>query len=509
MTSKIRIRSVFYSALFIISAVCIWIVSALPSQAHWSDMSAAEILLDQTTAQMHLTYPTGLTLFADEDHNGQLSAAEVLAHQGELTDFLGKSIRLTNSDNQAGRLTVQPLSQGTSSPMLQAAPNSHSSLQLTYAWPQPIQGLKIHYNLFLPGVSTASCLATILQGQQLKTFVFTPKQQIFAIAPGSDQFGQGGILLAIGGAILWGAMHSLSPGHGKTLVGAYLVGARTTPQHAIFLALTTTVTHTLGIFALGLITLFASRYILPEQLYPWMNLVSGVMVAVIGGNLFWSRLQRFYRSPIPNSGGLPNRSKVSIFGNLGRYQSHDSQLIPGFSNATFAHTHELGQTEIAVSHQASDHQSHDHHHDHSHHGQHHNHDYHPADHDHSDHHDHHHDHSHLPPDADGSAITWRNLLTLGISGGLIPCPAALVLLLSCIALGNTGLGLVLVLAFSLGLAAVLTGLGLLMVYAKHLFRNLPTPKRAARLLPALSALGIVVIGVGLSVQAAWQITSSP
>ena len=78
MTSKIR--AIFYSALFIISALCIWIVSALPSQAHWSDMSAAEILLDQTTAQMHLTYPTGLTPFADEDHNGQLSAARANAH---------------------------------------------------------------------------------------------------------------------------------------------------------------------------------------------------------------------------------------------------------------------------------------------------------------------------------------------------------------------------------------------------------------------------------------------
>ncbi|MBW4463937.1 MAG: ABC transporter permease [Pegethrix bostrychoides GSE-TBD4-15B] len=476
MSSKIR--SACYFVLFLVSALFIWAIAALPSQAHWSDMSAAEILLEQSSAQMNFTYPTGLTPFADDDRNGQLSSGEVMAHQRELTDFLAAAIQLTNGA-QVGSLTVQPLPQGTASPVIQAAPqNTHSTLQLTYSWPQPVQALKIRYGLFLPGVSTASCLATILQNQQLKTFVFTPKQQVFAIAPGLDRFGSGGILLAVGGAIVWGAMHSLSPGHGKTLVGAYLVGARATAKHAVFLALTTTVTHTLGIFALGLIAVFASRYILPEQLYPWMNLVSGVMVAVIGGNLFWSRFQKFF-------------GYQSHAGHLHHIHTHDhkSQL----DLQTMAYVHGTVQTKLLEpTHQHHDHQ----HHRHEHYG-----------HDHGHHHDHSHHsgHSHLPPDADGSPITWRSLLALGVSGGLVPCPAALVLLLSCIALGNVGLGLLLVLAFSLGLAAVLTGLGLLMVYAKPLFRHLPTPKGAARLLPTFSAIGIVVIGIGLSAQAALQI----
>ncbi len=436
-------------------------------------MSAAEILLEQSTAQMNLTYPTGLTPFADDDGNGQLSDSEVTAHQRDLTDFLAEKIRLTNSNNQIASLTVQPLPQSANSPVIQAAPSSHSTIQLIYAWPQPIQGLKIYYSLFLPNVSTASCLATILQNQQLKTFVFTPKQQVYATAPGLDKFGSGGILLAIGGAIVWGAMHSLSPGHGKTLVGAYLVGARATPQHAIFLALTTTVTHTVGIFALGLIAVFASRYILPEQLYPWMNLASGIMVVAIGGNLFWSRFSR-QKSHAGHSRHGHNHAGHT---HTGYTHSHNREPQLALQNSAYApaltHTH--------------DHHSH-HHHDHPH------------------THDHHSGHSHLPPDADGSPITWRSLLALGISGGLVPCPAALLLLLSCIALGNVGLGLVLVLAFSLGLAAVLTGLGLLMVYAKPLFRHLPAPG-AAKWLPTLSALGIVAIGVGLSAQAALQIVA--
>lgn len=98
-------------------------------------------------------------------------------------------------------------------------------------------------------------------------------------------------------------------------------------------------------------------------------------------------------------------------------------------------------------------------------------------------------------------MTWRNLLALGVSGGLVPCPAALVLLLSAIALGKTGFGLVLVLAFSLGLAGVLTGLGLLLVRARHWFKRVPTSQRWTRTLPLISAAGITLLGAGISIKA--------
>jgi nickel/cobalt transporter (NicO) family protein len=543
MFSKIY-RNAVYLVLLLVSAAVIWLTTAQPSPAHWADMSAAEIVVKESAVQINLTYPTGLTPFADDNQNGQLAKDEIQAHAGQLQTFLGEAIRLTSSDNQTGSLTVQSL-QGAVSPSLQAAPSSHSTLQLTYAWPQPIRGFKLHYNLFLPGVATASCLATILQNHQLQTFVFTPKNQVLALTG----FGQGNLLLAIGGAILWGAIHSLSPGHGKTLVGAYLVGSRATPRHAIFLALTTTVTHTLGIFGLGCLTLFASRYIVPEQLYPWMSLASGLVVVAIGLNLLlnrWNQAKRvsaqarlsfhprvwfktrFCRgfAPIKSSVSASFKTRSSIEPSDSKVDSQvNGQVLALVSESTYRSPKKL-----------SDHDHHfpdlDHHshsdHGHNHHGHHHHH-HHIRDHshshgysqnhshshiyghsyDHSHSHDHKHDqahyHSHLPPDADGSPVTWRSLLALGISGGLIPCPAALVLLLSCVAFGNVGLGLSLVLAFSLGLAGVLTGLGLLMVYAKQLFNYLPAPKRSFRFLPIVSALGITVIGIGLTAQAGLQL----
>src|SRR5690606_3611387 len=83
---------------------------------------------------------------------------------------------------------------------------------------------------------------------------------------------------------------ALTPGHGKTIVGAYLVGSRGTPRHALFLGLTTTVTHTAGVFAFGLLVLFASRTILPERLYPWLGVFSGLLVVGIGFSLFRGHL---------------------------------------------------------------------------------------------------------------------------------------------------------------------------------------------------------------------------
>src|SRR5215216_1229284 len=99
------------------------------------------------------------------------------------------------------------------------------------------------------------------------------------------------ILFALPVSFIWGAMHAMTPGHGKTIVGAYLVGSRGTMKHAIYLGLTTTITHTLGVFALGFITLFAAQYIVPEKLFPWLSLLSGLFVVGIGINLMVSRFK--------------------------------------------------------------------------------------------------------------------------------------------------------------------------------------------------------------------------
>ena len=244
-------------------------------------------------------------------------------------------------------------------------------------------------------------------------------------------------------ALLLGAGHALTPGHGKTIVAAYLVGTRGTARHAIFLGLTTTITHTAGVFALGIVTLWISNYILPEQLYPWLQFISGALVVGIGLMLFRSRLAGLLR-------GMTTE----------HVHDHD-------------HTH--------------DHHDHEHDHDHAH------------DHDHGPH-----GHSHLPPGSDGQPVTWRSLLAMGISGGLLPCPSALVVLLSAIALHRVAFGILLIVAFSIGLAGVLSGFGLLLIYMRRLFERFPTDGRLLRALPVVSAAVVTVAGLVIAVGALMQ-----
>ncbi len=243
--------------------------------------------------------------------------------------------------------------------------------------------------------------------------------------------GQGVLLLLLLAAFGWGALHALSPGHGKAMVAAYLIGTRGTPRHAVVLGATVTVTHTLGVFALGLVTLLLSQYILPEDLYPWLTLVSGLLVVVIGAGVLRARM-RWARE----SGG-------------GSGPSAEAAL----------HSHGPG--------------THVHHHDHD--------------------HDHHHDHE--------NAVTRRSLLGMGAAAGLIPCPSALVVLLGAIAQHEVGLGMLLIVAFSLGLAATLTALGLLVVYGRRLLPRVRLDGRLATALPSVSALVIVAVGCVLTVQA--------
>jgi ABC-type nickel/cobalt efflux system permease component RcnA len=293
----------------------------------------------------------------------------------------------------------------------------------------------------------------------------------------SIEMGPWAIVLALLAAFGWGAAHAMSPGHGKTIVAAYLVGARGTLLHAIFLGATTTITHTLGVFVLGVATLVASEYILPERIYPYLSTISGVLVIAIGVSIGWSRLRSLMR-------GEP----------LELHQ-HDHSHAPDHIHDhahdhvhTYDHSHDEGHSH-----------EHDHLHDHVH-------DHDPI-HDHPDPHTHSHGgftHSHLPIAADGSAITWRGLLALGISGGILPCPSALVVLLGAVALGRVAFGLVLILVFSLGLATVLTAFGLLLLRAGKLFDRIPDSDRYARYLAVASAAFIVLVGAGITVQALIQ-----
>jgi nickel/cobalt transporter (NicO) family protein len=206
-------------------------------------------------------------------------------------------------------------------------------------------------------------------------------------------------------------------------------------QHAIFLGITTTIAHTLGVFGLGFMALAASQFLMPEQLYPWMGAFSGLMVAAVG----FDRLRDWWR-------------------NGGRDDSH--------------------------SHQTTEHP-----HPHT-----------PYLHDHGDSHVHSHVHDHLPGTHEAS-VNLRGLLALGISGGLVPCPSALVVMLGAIALGRIAFGLLLITIFSLGLASVLTTIGIALVHAGKIFERIPEHVQVTRWLSALSALFITGAGLLIALRA--------
>jgi ABC-type nickel/cobalt efflux system permease component RcnA len=260
-------------------------------------------------------------------------------------------------------------------------------------------------------------------------------------------------LLAL--AFWFGALHALEPGHGKTMVAAYLVGARGTPKHAALLGASVTFTHTASVFLLGLATLFVSRFVMPDRISRVLGVASGISILWIGAMLLWRRM-RTLRASAPDHG-----------------HAHDHH-----------HPHDHPHP-----HDHDHHHAHDHAHDHAH----------VHDHDHAGQHSHgapthtHDGHTHThAPEGD---ISVRSLIALGASGGLVPCPSALILLLTAISLGRTGLGLVLLCAFSAGLAIVLTATGMAVLYAKRL---IPERRRSnpavVRYVPVFSAAVIVIIG---------------
>jgi nickel/cobalt transporter (NicO) family protein len=317
--------------------------------------------------------------------------------------------------------------------------------------------------------------------------------------------GRSVLLLLLLAAFGWGALHALSPGHGKAMVAAYLIGTRGTARHAVFLGVTVTITHTLGVFALGLVTLLLSQYILPEDLYPWLNLASGLLVVTIGAGVLrarvrWGRARRAAAAagaPAPAAGHGPSAEAPLHSHDHGDHGHHHhgplGRLVPHHHHHHHDHDHDHSHDHDHPHDHA--HHSHDHaHHSHDH-GHHHSHDH---GHDHSHGHSHDHSHSHDRPE---STVTRRSLIGMGAAAGLIPCPSALVVLLGAIAQHEVALGLLLIVAFSVGLAGTLTGLGLLVVYARRILPRVRLDGRLGAALPAASALAIVIVGCLLTVKA--------
>jgi ABC-type nickel/cobalt efflux system permease component RcnA len=247
-------------------------------------------------------------------------------------------------------------------------------------------------------------------------------------------------ILALGLAVGLGAIHAFAPGHGKTVMAAYLVGQRGTLRQAAIIGLTVTATHTAGVLILGVI-LSASTSLAPETIYPWLGVASGLMLAVIGASLLFRAVR------------------------------HRPLLVAAGHGHSHGHSHDHGHS-----------------------------------------HEHGPGHDHPPPD-DQRPVEWRSLVPLGLAGGLVPSPSAIVVLLGAIALGRAWFGVALVVAYGLGMAVTLTGAGILLVRARgaierRLESARPGSGRLASLaavLPAVTATCIIAAGVFLAFRGVTQL----
>ncbi len=307
------------------------------------------------------------------------------------------------------------------------------------------------------------------------------------------------LLLSFLAAMALGALHAFSPGHGKAVVGAYLVGSRGNWQHAVFLGGIVTITHTAGVYALGAVTLFLSAYVLPEQLFPWLGFISGMLVAIIGIQLFVQRVRAA-------------RSQTTSYDKAREhFHAHDN----GHKHTDEHHHHEHDhhhETEHVHTHADGTTHSHSHEQQSS--------ATHPADHPTIRPTDHTHSHDFATPEDEAAHArehlaeiqafekpSWRNLLSLGISGGLLPCPSALVVMLSAIALGRVLYGLFLIIGFSLGLAGVLVLTGLALLYAGKFAGRMFGGNRVGtfmRYVPIVGAFFVAILGIGIALEAFLQ-----
>jgi len=259
-------------------------------------------------------------------------------------------------------------------------------------------------------------------------------------------------LLALGLSVALGAVHALAPGHGKTVMAAYLVGRRGSARQAALIGVTVTATHTAGVLVLGVV-LSAVTTLAPEDLYPWLALASGLLLVAIGAGLLRSAVR------------LRSSGEVRSLVTAGVGHSHPDR-----------HTHD-----------------------------------HPPAHAHAHAHDHPPAHAHAHASASSDPVSRRNLVALGLAGGLVPSPSALVVLLGAIALGRAWFGVVLVVGYGAGMAATLTGAGLLLVrFRAALDRGASSARPeivavVARVLPVVTAGLVLAGGAVLAVRALTQL----
>lgn len=372
----------------------------------------AEVEEDCTTAPCHLEYE-------DTNFAGRAGWKEIVASTGRGLSLVSstapegdKSEQLSDYPTDLQSSPPQQLRASISylaTPVQISAAPSHIVSKRNSSPARERVGVEVENKAIAAAANASLGVRPSLQLRLKPNQQATPRSA-FTELVNTKQFSLGIVLLSALIAAGLGGLHALEPGHGKTIVAAYLVGARGTPRHALLLGMVVTIAHTAGVYLLGGVTLYAQKYIFPERIYPFLGVLSGILIAGMGCFLF---LQRYL-------GGQ------------------------------FAHSHST-------------------------------------------------DFSAAEKPQDRTKLRKRQLLILGMTGGMVPCPAALVVLLSAVALHRTGFGLFLIVAFSIGLAAVLIAMGFLAVYAGRLMSRLPfEAPLIERWLPMASAVMISVLGCGIT-----------
>jgi ABC-type nickel/cobalt efflux system permease component RcnA len=269
----------------------------------------------------------------------------------------------------------------------------------------------------------------------------------------ADELTPPAVGLALLVALLVGALHAASPGHGKTLMAAYLVGSRGTARHAVGLGLTVTISHTIGVLLLGALVVFAGAVVPAERLFPVLGLVSGVLVTALGAVLLAQRIREARRA---------------------RHHAHDHAHGNDHADGN-DHKHANDADEAAGWHSHGAVR-----------------------------------HTHLPPTGtDGdNPLRWRNLAALGLVGGLVPSASAILILVGSVAIGRPAFGMLLTVAFGVGMAFVLVGVGVALVHARNIVERWPGVGRLSPVfarLPLATAVLFVVVGASITLQSGAQL----
>lgn len=248
-------------------------------------------------------------------------------------------------------------------------------------------------------------------------------------------------------AVLIGAFHALSPGHGKALIGAYIIGTKGTIKDAVTLGVVTALSHTLSVLILGVVLLLVFDAVVPPTVMTYIKVTSGALIVVIGVILFRQRWHVLTAHHKPEHGN-------SDIHNHGHDHDH------GHGQLHHNHTHEK-HNHLSTGHS--------------------------------------HDHHHISMESIRKKGFCTNVI-MGISGGMVPCPTALVVLFLAVSLQKLVLGVLLILFFSLGLAVTLTVLGILFAKGSKLIEKYDDNGIVSRL-PAVSAGIIILVGLGIMVRA--------